>query len=421
MAKSKRERCIFHIDVNSAYLSWEAVYRLQHGDSIDLREIPSIVGGDVKSRHGIVLAKSIPAKKYNIKTGETLFAAMQKCPDLAVIPPSYELYMKCSNAMVELLKDYSPHIQRYSIDECFLDYTTMEKHFGPPVEAANKMKDHIHKELGFTVNIGISENKLLAKMASDFSKPNKVHTLFKDEIEDKMWPLPVEDLFMVGHRTLPKLYSRGIKTIGDLANTDVSLVKYHLKSHGVMIWNYANGRENSSVISTTTIPIKGLGNSTTIAFDVEDRTTAHMIILSLVETTAMRLRASSFHTGLVCVHIKNIDFFSYSHQKKLHTVTDITNEIYKVATALFDEMWKGEPIRHLGVRLSELCNNDFFQCSIFHTNNYYKKLAMDRSIDNIRSKYGTKSVFRAGFLHSGLKPVTGGVSEEEYPMMSSIL
>ena len=193
-------RVIFHIDVNSAYLSWEAVYRLQHGESVDLRTIPSIVGGDPKTRRGIVLAKSIPAKKYKIQTGETVLQAVMKCPDLVIVPPRYDVYIQASSAMLDILKQYSPKIQRFSIDEVFLDYTYMERHFGDPVTAAHRIKDHIHKELGFTVNIGISTNKLLAKMAGDFEKPNKVHTLFPEEIEEKMWPLPIENFLCAGQK-----------------------------------------------------------------------------------------------------------------------------------------------------------------------------------------------------------------------------
>jgi phosphoglycerol geranylgeranyltransferase len=223
------KRLIFHIDVNSAYLSWEAVYRLQQGAEIDLRTIPSVVGGDVESRHGIVLTKSIPAKKYGIQTGETLFTARQKCPDLVVVPPHYELYMLCSNAMVNILKEYTPTIQRYSVDECFLDFTSMENFYEDPVELAYTIKDRIRNELGFTASVGISNNKLLAKMGSDIKKPDAVITLFPIEIKDKMWPLPVEDLFMVGRATLTKLHNLNIFTIGDLANFDLKILKEKLK------------------------------------------------------------------------------------------------------------------------------------------------------------------------------------------------
>lgn len=415
------KKTIFHIDANSAYLSWEAVYRLQQGDSLDIRTIPSVVGGDPKTRHGIVLAKSIAAKPFKIQTGESLFSALKKCPSLYIVSPTYNLYMKCSNAMVEVLKDYSPIIQRFSVDEVFLDYTGMEKHFGEAEVAAYIMKERIKKELGFTVSIGISSNKLLAKMGSDLKKPDAVTTLFPEEIPKKMWNLPVEDLFMVGRATAPKLYKLGIFTIGDLANYDMELLKYKLKSHGEVIWKYANGIENSEVRASTHLNMKGIGNSSTISFDVVDRLTAHRILLSLTESVSMRLRDAKYLCQLVSVSIKNSEFISYSHQKKLYYATDSTNEIFNICKTLFDELWQGESIRHLGVRVSELCSNEFYQKSLFEDEDHEKHRALDAVIDDIRLKYGTKSVFRATFLHSGLKPMLGGVGESDYPLMNSIL
>ncbi len=237
----------------------------------------------------------------------------------------------------------------------------------------------------------------------------------------KMWPLPIEELFMVGRKTAPKLRDRGISTIGDLAKADPKLIRYYLKSFGIMLWQFANGIEDSPVRDDKSIPVKGIGNSTTISFDVIDSITAHMILLSLVETVAMRLRNANFRTQLICVSIKNSGFIYYSHQRKLDAPTDSTNEIYHMVCTLFDEMWKGEPIRHLGVRVSELCSNDFYQLSLLEAEDYEKQRALDGSIDTIRTKYGLKSIIRANFLHSGLKPLTGGVMEEDYPMMSSLL
>ncbi len=419
MGKSP-DRIIFHIDVNSAYLSWEAVHRLQHGSELDIRKIPSVIGGDPVERRGIVLAKSIPAKKYNIKTGETLYSAMQKCPKLAVFPPRYDLYVRCSTAMHKILKEYSPKIQRFSIDEFFIDYTNMEKHFGNPIEGANIIKNRIHKELGFTVNIGISSNKLLSKMASDFSKPNKVHTLFPNQIPDKLWPLPVEDLFMVGKATAQKLHKIGINTIGDLAKYNPKSLEKHLKSHGILIWNFANGIEDSPVLDSPS-NIKSIGNSSTIPFDVEDKNTAHMILLALVETVCMRLRNEHHRAGVVSISLKTNEFISYSRQKKLNCHTDSTNFIYETAISLFGETWKGEPLRHMGVRLSDLCSSEAVQLSIFEPEEWLKQKQLDSVIDKIRIKYGTDKIMRAVFLNSGIKPLLGGVSEEDYPVMSSII
>ncbi|HOA56000.1 MAG TPA: DNA polymerase IV [Clostridiales bacterium] len=388
------ERIIFHIDANSAFLSWSAVNALQHGATVDYREIPSIVGGNQATRHGIVLAKSIPAKKYGIQTGEPVIQAKQKCPGLLVLPPEYFVYMKCSSAMIDIIRDYSDTIQVFSIDEAFVDYTCMEKLLGDPVETAHQLKDRIKKELGFTVSVGISSNKLLAKMASDLKKPDAVTTLFKDEIPTKMWGLDVRDLYMVGQATEAKLKRMGIYTIGDLANTEIEFLKYKFKSWGEVLWCFANGIEDSPVKPDGAIPyIKGIGNSCTIHFDVEDRETAHKVLLSLVETVGMRLRNGKFCCRLVQVSIKTNELRSYSHQHKFFVPTDCTNAIYKEACRLFDAMWKGEPIRHLGVRVSELCGNDFVQLSLLE-NSFEKQRLIDLAVDDIRLKYGSHSVFR---------------------------
>ncbi|WP_054877258.1 DNA polymerase Y family protein [Oxobacter pfennigii] len=410
-----------HIDVNSAYLSWEAAYRMQQGSSLDLRDIPSVIGGDVESRHGIVLAKSIPAKKYNIQTGETLFSARQKCPELIVIPPHYELYMMASNAMIDILNDYTPAIQRFSVDEMFLDFTSMEYHYPDPIELAYSIKDRIKHELGFTVSIGISNNKLLAKMGSDLKKPDAVTTLYPDEISKKMWPLPVEDLFMVGRATAPKLHKLNIFTIGDLAAYDSDILKSKLKSHGIVIWNFANGNENSDVRKSNVIDVKGIGNSTTISFDVTDRKEAHLILLSLCEMVGMRLRHQESCCNLVAISIKSHDFISYSRQRKLYYPIDSTAKIWRVAAALFDEVWKGEPVRNLGVRASELCTNEFIQTTMFDDKDIEKTRDLDNTIDKVRLKYGTAAIIRGSFLHSGLSPINGGIGEESYPVMTSIL
>ncbi|NLY77557.1 MAG: DNA polymerase IV [Tissierellia bacterium] len=412
------KRIIFHIDVNSAYLSWEAVYRLQHGEKIDLREIPAVVGGDESKRHGIVLAKSIPAKRYKIKTGESLYSARQKCPNLTVVPPNYERYMKASNSMVDLLKEYSPLIQRYSVDEVFMDLSHIKDR--PVLDVAYEIKERIKKELGFTVNIGISSNKLLAKMASDFKKPDRIHTLFPDEIQEKMWPLPVEKLFMVGSRTQKKLNGRGIFTIGQLAKLDREYIYSWLKKPGIMIWEYANGIENSQVRKDPD-PVKSIGNSTTTSYDVDNRKEAHMFLLALSEMVAMRTRNIGKMGRVISVSIKDKDFYSCSHQKKLDVATDSTKVIYETARKLFDEIWDGKPIRRFAVSISEFCSNELYQLSLLKNYNQREE-KLEKVIDAIRYKYGYNSIIRSCFLHSGIKPIIGGVTtEEEYPMMSSII
>lgn len=415
------KRIIFHIDANSAYLSWEAVHRLQHGESLDLRTVPSVVGGDPVTRHGIVLTKSIPAKKYGVQTGESIFSAVAKCPDLIIVRPNYSLYMQCSKAFGDILREYSPLVEQYSIDEYFVDFTSMERLYKDPVETAYIIKDRIKNELGFTVNVGVSSNKILAKMASELKKPDMVHTIFPEEMAEKMWILPIEELFMVGRATARKLRSRAINTIGDLAHYDPKIIKLFLHSHGILVWNYANGIENSPVRENRRPLIKGIGNSTTIAFDVEDKNTAHLVLLSLTETVATRLRQSGYCARLVSVSLRTNEFYNCSHQRKTYSAIDSTNAIHEIACELFDELWKGEPVRHLGVRVSELCLNDFRQLSLFERD-YEKQRIVDKTIDSIRERFGNGAVFRSSFLYSGVRFATGGtVDDEEYPMMSSIL
>lgn len=415
------KRIIYHIDANSAYLSWEAVYRLQQGDPLDLRTVPAIVGGNPETRHGIVLTKSIPAKKYNIQTGERVWEAKAKCPELIIVPPNYSLYMQCSKAFGDILREYSPLVEQYSIDEYFVDFSDMERLYPDPIEAAHTIKDRIREELGFTVNVGVSSNKLLAKMGSELKKPDMVHTLFPEEIPTKMWPLPIGELFMVGRATERKLISRNIKTIGELAYADKGWIRRFLKSHGELVWNYANGNDCSLVRQNRRPIIKGIGNSTTIPFDIEERETAHLAILSLVETVAARLRQSEYCAQLVSVTYRTNEFLGASHQRKFSSPTDCTNEISRIACELFDELWNGRPIRHLGVRVSEFCTNDFVQLSIFQKD-IDKQRAVDRAVDRVRSIFGSDAIMRTSFLNSGLRYMTGGtVADEEFPMMSSLL
>ena len=323
--------------------------------------------------------------------------------------------------MIDILKEYCDQVQVFSIDECFLDMSNMERLLGNDyVKIATEMKDRIKAELGFTVSIGISSNKLLAKQAGEFKKPDGVSTCFHEEIAQKLWPLPIRELYMCGAATEEKLHRMGIYTIGDLAKSDIEWVKYKLKSWGEMLYCFAHGVEDSPVKPNGAIPyIKGIGNSCTIHFDVEDKETAHRVLLSLVETVGMRLRHGGFCCRLVQVSIKTSELKSYSHQRKFFVPTDCTTSIYEESCRLFDVMWKGEPIRHLGVRVSELHGNDFIQLSLLEDNRE-KKRQVDKTVDRIRLKFGSYSVIRAGFLHTRLAPLQGGVVEE-FPIMTSIL
>lgn len=408
------EKVIFHIDVNSAFLSWEAVYRLKYlGSTKDLRKMISAVGGDMAMRHGIILAKSVPAKKYGIQTGESIMEAKQKCPALILVPPNYNLYERSSAAFMQILRDYSPDVEQYSIDEAFMDMTGTESLFGPPVIVANMIKDRIYRELGFTVNIGVSSNKLLAKMAGDLKKPNLVHTLFPNEIKEKMWPLPVSELFFVGRATTRKLFGLGIRYIGELANADPLMLKAHFKKHGEVIWAFANGLD-MSVVQSSPPPNKGYGNSTTIPFDVTDSSTAKLVLLALAETVAARLRKHEVKAEVIAVGIKDYYFSYASHQKVLTAATNITMEIHKAACILFDELWNGSPIRHLGIHTSRIKDFDFNrQINMFDIEDYEKLESADQMIDTIRNRYGIDSVKRAVFLNNPIDHMSGGISREK--------
>ncbi len=357
---------IFHIDVNSAFLSWTAIEKLKEDPSSpDLRTIPSIIGGDEKSRHGIVLAKSIPAKKFGIRTAEPVASAFRKCPNLHMEPPDHELYKRRSRELMSLLHTYTPDIQQVSIDECYLDFTPIAHRFPSALSAAKEIASRIRCELGFTVNIGIAPNKLLAKMASDFEKPDRIHTLFPDEIPVKMWPLPVGELFMVGHSSAERLAGLGIRTIGDLAHADPAFLKLHFKSHGIDMWEHANGIDRSFVDSKEH-ELKGVGNSTTLSEDITRAEDARKILLKLAEKVSRRLRKAKQIAGTVTVEIKYSTFQSCSRQMQPLTPVNTTDTLYQYSCQLFDELWNGSPVRLLGIRTTKLMPEDTpVQLSLF--------------------------------------------------------
>ena len=391
------KKTYFHADVNSAYLSWEATERLSQGEEIDLRQVPSAVGGDENSRHGVVLARSAPAKKYGIKTGESLFHAKKKYPNLKVVPARHDIYEKYSRAFIKLLGEYSPYTEKFSIDECFLDYTNMEMHFGPPVKAAYDIKERIKKELGFTVNIGISTNKLLAKMAGELKKPDLVHTLYPEEIQNKIWHLPVRDLYMVGKVTGDKLISRGIRTIGQLACTDPVMLRKLLGKSGDVLWHYANGIEVTPVQSSQGTKAKGISNATTVAKDIVDAEGAYKVLLSLVENVSTRLRQEDFRAQVIRVSLRSSDFHDYSRQRKLAFDTNTTTQIYQVACQLFDQVWQGEPLRQLGISATELCHGGQIQLTLPDPE-IERQEKLDAAIDHIRGKYGSEAIMRSTLL-----------------------
>ncbi|MBE6958561.1 MAG: DNA polymerase IV [Ruminococcaceae bacterium] len=409
------ERIIFHVDANSAFLSWSAAYRVKVlGESTDLREVPSVVAGEKASRHGIILARSTPAKKYGIQTGEPLFQALQKCPDLVVIPPDYELYVEASRHFVRMLRQFSPNVEQYSIDEAWVDMSGTQRLWGSPLAAAEQMRSRIWEELGFTVNIGISSNKLLAKMAGDFEKPNKIHTLFPEEMEKKFFPLPVRDLFLVGSATERKLHLMGIYTIGDLARADVNLLRRRLGKHGETIWHFANGR-NAEAVTPEPAENKGYGNSVTTSVDVVSYDHAHQVLLGLCETVAMRMRRDNKCGGCLSVHLRTNEFVHFSHQSRLHGATNITAEIFREACRIFDEAWDGvTPLRQLGVQMTNITSEPYQQFDLFSgvsPEQYEKKLRLDETVDALRDKFGEDVIRRAKFTKNPEGHMTGGLDK----------
>lgn len=395
-----KESIIFHIDVNSAFLSWTTLARLEQGDPVDLRTIPAIVGGDTSTRHGVVLAKSIPAKAYGITTGEPVVNALRKCPGLVMASPNHNMYRQKSRLLMEHLSDICPDIEQVSIDECYMDYTPIASKYNTPEEAAALIRRSVFEKFKFTVNVGISDRKVLAKMASDFEKPDKTHTLYYREIQQKMWPLPVSDLFTCGHSSVETLHKLGILTIGDLAQTDPAILEAHLKSHGRNLWQYANGIDDSTVVLEPS-KAKGIGNSTTLSNDALTKEEACKVLLSLCESVGARLRASHQLAGQLCTEIRYSDFRNVSHQMPLEVPTSSVNLLYENACALFDELWDSSPIRLLGVRTSKLVPEDEpIQLSLFDyaAPRSEKQQKLESALDDIRTKYGKDAIKRGSFL-----------------------
>ena len=396
----KMSRLIFHIDVNSAFLSWESARRVKQGLS-DLRDIPACIGGDPKKRTGIVVAKSIPAKKYWITTGEPVAMALRKCPELVIVKSDFELYIKCSRAFKEICASYAPVMESFSIDEVFLDMTGTSLIYPDPIKTAHEIKDKIRDELGFTVNVGISTNKLLAKMASDFEKPDKVHTLFPEEIPTKMWPLSVRDLLFLGKAFEKKLTEAGIRTIGDMAHVSESEIQALLGNKaGHQLHQYALGIDESPVKAKPE-EAKGFSVETTFNDDIVSVEQVLPILLEQCDVVTTRMRRKGKKCTSVSVTFRTLDFKNKSHQTTLSNATDMTDEIFRNAKKLFTESWKGEPLRLIGVALTNLTDESFEQLSLFEDNEKKERhRKLDATMDEIRQKFGNDKITRASIMNS---------------------
>ena len=394
------ERQILHVDVNNAFLSWLAVYKLQNREKVDIREQVAVIGGDESKRSGIVLAKSSKAKQFGIVTGETLYSARQKCRNLQVYQGNFKIYREYSNKLYNLLLEYTDKIERFSIDECFLDMTNYLMN-DSLLNKGKEINRRVKEELGFTVNVGVANNKLLAKMASDFTKPNRVHTLFKEEIPTKMWNLPISELFMIGKKTVPKLYNMKIRTIGDLAQSDKNILIKKFGKHGKMMWEYANGIDDSEVQYKEEKP-KSIGNSITLPMDIANKEQLEEVLVALTEQVTYRLRKQELLANVVNIQLRTKDFEDFSHQTKLDIATSSTKEILKKAKLLLNEMFNaGMFIRLIGVRVDNLVSKDEMQMSLFgDSENDKKQKKLDSVIDLLNEKYGYDSIVRAGKLNA---------------------
>lgn len=392
------DRVILHIDVNNAFLSWTAVYLLKKGFKKDIRKEYAVIGGNEQLRKGVVLAKSDLAKRCGVTTGEPLFQARKKCPYLNVYPTNPKIYRYYSNLMYQYLKQYTPDIERYSIDECFLDYTKSQMLFGEPMRVAQKIQNDIKKLFGFTVNIGIGPNKLCAKMASDFEKPDKIHTLYYHEIETKLWPLPVSDLFMIGKQTTKKLHELKINTVFELAHSDMDFLYQHFKNTAQTMWNYANGIDNSIVESIKKDP-KSISMTTVLPYDYQKKEELLFVIKKLSIEVGKKLRKQNKYANMIVINIKYKDFSKISKQQKTKLSINSDDDIYKEASQIFLSFWNLEKVRSLTVGVGDLDSERKIQLSIFEYQNYQPTdQNLQKLMYSINQKYGENKIIYGNFL-----------------------
>lgn len=390
------ERIIFHIDVNNAFLSWTAVQLLEEGYNIDIRTIPAIIAGDESKRHGIVLAKSPIAKKYGIVTAETIYQAKMKCPNLKIFSPNHEIYQRKSKQLMNYLKTFTPIMEQFSIDECFLDMTGTKYLYTNHLELAYKIKDEIKEKFGFTVNVGIGNNKLCAKMASDFEKPDKVHTLLKSEIKEKLWPLPVNDLFMCGKKTSIELNKMNIYTIKDLAEYDFQKLEKKFKSQAKYLKQAAWGIDESKVEERKD-KRQSISTTRTLPHDEENKEKLKEVLFVQTEDVCRQLREQNLYASTIAIIYKDKYFKSTTVQEQLENATDNTKEILKKINSLFEKSYNNMPVRLIGVRLANLTKFKNTQVSIFDTeiDNDSKEESIQKIVDKINKKFGSSLIMPA--------------------------
>ncbi len=379
------KRVIFHIDVNSAFLSWSAVKLLTEGGP-DIRLVPSAVSGDPSDRRSIITAASIPAKKLGIKTAIPVSMALRKCPNLVIVHSDWEWYRHCSTSFIDICRLYSPVLQQFSIDECFIDMT-FRLYRKDAAEVARALKDEIKEKLGFTVNVGVGSNKLLAKMASDFEKPDKVHTLWQDEVQEKMWPLPAGDLLWVGKKTRERLSAYGIYTIGDIARLPKnSLARIVGKKFAAQMHDNANGIDNEPII-TEFQEAKSISVERTFAKDIVNPEELDREMFKVACTVAHRLRRQGFRCTCVSMFIKFTDFSVAQKQCQISGPTDVTALILNEARRMLGDMWDGTaPIRQVGIGLSKFTKEETEQLMLFEDPKLSFYREWDRKYDEQKAR-----------------------------------
>lgn len=394
------DRVILHSDINSCYAT------IEHLHHPELAGKPLAVGGDPEARHGIVLTADYLAKKKGVKTGMALWQAKQVCPEITFVPPNMDLYLRFSRMAHEIYSEYTDLQEPYGIDECWLDVTDSKIIKGDGLTIAKEISNRMKKELGVTVSIGVSFNKIFAKLGSDYKKPDAITTMYREEFKTKAWKLPVSDLLYVGRATNNKMQKYGIHTIGDLARTDIDWITSVFGKMGAILWSFANGYDESPVKKeNTSAPIKSIGNGTTTPRDLETDDDVKIVLYNLAESVAARLRKNGFKCRVVEISIRDNKLISFSRQKKLGNATNITGEIAQSAYVLFKENYSwNNPIRSLGVRGSDLVNDNYWeQLDIFSSAEYREKLLKaDKAVDDIRRRFGYFSIQR-GLMYKDKK------------------
>ena len=386
------DRVILHSDINCCYAS------IEHLHHPELAGKPLAVGGDPEARHGIVLTADYIAKKYGVKTGMALWQAKQVCPEINFISPRMDLYLRFSRMAHEIYGEYTDRQEPYGIDECWLDVTDSVSLKGDGEKIAAEISNRMKSELGITVSIGVSFNKIFAKLGSDYKKPDAITTMYRNEYRQKAWPLPASDLLYVGKSTAKKLSSIGVKTIGDLATMDEKILNGRLGKMGDVLWAFANGYDDSPVkYEDAHAPIKSIGNSTTTPRDLVNDQDVKIVLTILAESVAARLRENGFKCRVVEISVRDNGLFSFTRQKKIDHATNVTREIAEEAYRLFKENYDWQkPIRSVGVRGADLVNDNYWeQIDLFSSVEFREKqMKVDEAVDMIRKRFGFYSVQR---------------------------